>query len=341
VSVPKHVENASGSKTKFNKKSSSQKRAINEALELLRLFGIPLSGLTSTRLEAMGLAFLAMAGLDKPGRWSKCADVRSRALTTREIIGWKNSNFGEKGSMGSYDDIRRRDLLYPNLAGVAAQPKSSGKNDPTRGWGVAAEVAEIVRCFPGKKFDALLAQWMKGRVPLDVKLAKPRDISEHAVALPGGVVLELEGGSHNELIKAVIEVFLPIYGHEAEVLYVGDAGSRMLHFDAVRLEELGVFGLDNGDLLPDVVAYSRGKGWLFFIEAVHSVGPVSSEKHLQFETLMRTCKVPVVYVTAFENKSKFAKFADDIAWETEVWIWSDSTHMIHFNGDKFLGPYVT
>ena len=29
----------------------------------------------------------------------------------------------------------------------------------------------------------------------------------------------------------------------------------------------------------------------------------------------------------------------EIAWETEVWIADNPDHMVHFNGDKFLGPY--
>ena len=29
----------------------------------------------------------------------------------------------------------------------------------------------------------------------------------------------------------------------------------------------------------------------------------------------------------------------DIPWETEVWLESDPTHMIHFNGSRFMGPY--
>ena len=29
-----------------------------------------------------------------------------------------------------------------------------------------------------------------------------------------------------------------------------------------------------------------------------------------------------------------------IAWETEVWIVENPDHMIHYNGDKFMGPYT-
>ncbi|TVS10398.1 MAG: hypothetical protein EA424_25435 [Planctomycetaceae bacterium] len=32
-------------------------------------------------------------------------------------------------------------------------------------------------------------------------------------------------------------------------------------------------------------------------------------------------------------------YAAEIAWETDVWIAENPSHMIHFNGPKFLGPY--
>jgi len=30
---------------------------------------------------------------------------------------------------------------------------------------------------------------------------------------------------------------------------------------------------------------------------------------------------------------------NDISWETEVWVAESPTHLIHFNGERFLGPY--
>ena len=32
-------------------------------------------------------------------------------------------------------------------------------------------------------------------------------------------------------------------------------------------------------------------------------------------------------------------YIDQISWETEVWVADSPTHMIHFNGERFLGPY--
>ena len=37
--------------------------------------------------------------------------------------------------------------------------------------------------------------------------------------------------------------------------------------------------------------------------------------------------------------NKMMKYLDDISWETEVWVAESPTHLIHFNGERFLGPY--
>ncbi|HLE39935.1 MAG TPA: BsuBI/PstI family type II restriction endonuclease, partial [Nitrospirota bacterium] len=48
--------------------------------------------------------------------------------------------------------------------------------------------------------------------------------------------------------------------------------------------------------------------------------------------------VGLIYVSAFPDFSEFHKHVGKIAWETEVWIAEFPDHMIHYNGDKFLGP---
>lgn len=105
-----------------------------------------------------------------------------------------------------------------------------------------------------------------------------------------------------------------------------------------KLDELGFFKLDHGEL-PDVVAYSESKNWLYLIEAVHSSGPISENRLLELKKLTKNCKADIVYVTAFLDRATFRTWVKDIAWETEVWIADNPTHLIHFNGDKFMGPY--
>ena len=145
-------------------------------------------------------------------------------------------------------------------------------------------------------------------------------------------------GEHNQIQKAVIEEFLPRFGQHAEVLYVGDTADKFLFLDEPALNNLMFFEIAH-DKLPDVLAYSKSKNWLFLIEAVHSANPIDPLRKITLQKLAEKCSADIVFVTAFLSRSSFKKFAADIAWETEVWIAENPDHMIHFNGDKFLGPH--
>ena len=47
----------------------------------------------------------------------------------------------------------------------------------------------------------------------------------------------------------------------------------------------------------------------------------------------------LVYVTAFPDRAIMGRYLGEIAWETEVWCADAPTHLIQFNGERFLGPY--
>ncbi len=174
---------------------------------------------------------------------------------------------------------------------------------------------------------------------LAVRLSQPRILARTEIALPGGELLAFVGGAHNQLQKAIIEKFLPRFGYGAEVLYVGDTAKKYSFVKKERLEELKFFDIEESKL-PDVIAYSSEKNWIYLIEAVYSSGPISSERRMILCDLLKNCTAPAVYVTALLDRATFRKFAPEIAWETEVWIASDLDHMIHFNGEKFLGPHT-
>lgn len=290
--------------------------------------------------EKMALVFLAVCDVTRNDAWgtAKCLS-ESRALTSREIISYINKNFGENISSGSYDDIRRKDLLHPFLAGLVCPDKpDANTNNPTRKWALSPDFASLVRAFGSKDWHKEASAFMSTRKPLAERLSARRKLNLTPVTLPSGIEISLGQGEHNLLQKAIIEQFLPRFGHGAEVLYIGDAENKQLFNDKEKAKELGLAELSHKEL-PDVVAYSSAKNWLFLIEAVHSANPISQERILVLEGYVRNCKYSIVYVTAFLTKEAFRKFATDIAWETEVWIASDPDHMIHFNGDKFLGPY--
>lgn len=323
---------------KFRSKTEPQRQRIEQALEVISSLGVSPDE-TPRSLERMALAFLAIADLDPNSEWRSAKSVEKYALTTREIIPWINKNFGETISSGSYDDVRRKDLKMLHIAGIAVQSDpSAARNSPTRKWGLNNDAGGVIRCFGTRKFKLEAARWVSKVGSISDQLSAARVLNIQNVDL-GDEDIKLGPGEHNAIIKAVIEEFLPRYGHKAEVLYVGDADSRHLLLRKDRLSDIGFFDLTGGEILPDVIAFSTSRNWLYIIEAVHSSGTVSPIRRLELSRLLAGCRVPIVYVTAFLSKEKFRSFVADVAWETEVWIASEPDHLVHFNGDKFLGPY--
>ena len=334
----KQYINPDESKT-FAEKPSDIQQLINIALSILESFGIPTEG-SPRRLERMALAFMACGDIKDIKDFSKVRDLNSGyALKTRDIINYVNRHFHEKISSGSYDDIRRKDIKLLTIAEIILQSSpNSATNDSTRGYSINPTYAELIRSYGTANWETIVSERLKNSESLSKKLKRERTIRKVTVTLPSGGELSFSAGEHNDLQKAIIEEFLPKYGYGAEILYVGDTSDKYLYLEAERLKELNFFEISH-DELPDVVAYSKDKNWLYLIEAVHSSGPISEIRLLQLNKLTENCTAEIVYVTAFLNKQKFRQFIADIAWETEVWIADNSDHLIHFNGDKFLGPY--
>lgn len=334
-----YISDQNGPKT-FLHKTPELQGLINEALHLLSALGLPIEGGTGRRLERTALALLALLDLSAPGRWKAAKDLRTpRKLLTREIIRYWREHFGEEVSDSSYDDIRRKDLLHLCMAGiVATDDPTKDQNDGTRRYGLNPEFSEIVRTFGSGGWDRAVREFIAEHGSLEDRLNRPRDLPTTRVVLPSGQELLFLGGEHNRLQKAIIEQFFPRFGNGAEVLYVGDTANKYAFIKRERLAELKFFDIEESKL-PDILAYSESRNWIFLIEAVYSSGPISSERRLVLAQLLAQCTALPVYVTAFLDRATFRKFSPDIAWETEVWIASDGDHLIHFDGEKFLGPY--
>lgn len=328
----------------FLTKTSEAQQVINEAIYILNSLGVPVKRLTPRRMEKMALSFLALAGVATSNDWQNAKDLDGGySLGTREIITHINKHFGEAISSGSYDDIRRKDLQWPVLQGIIVRSKiSADTNDGTRGYAIDPDYANVIRLFGTNEWKDAVDRFMQNQTTLDEKLRPRRIMPTMPVRLPSGFSVELSLGEHNELQKAIVEKFLRKFGHGAHVLYLGDTAKKQLFRLDDELEELNFFELDRQEL-PDIVAYSPSKNWLFLIEAVHTSGPISPERRLKFKELTKDVKAQVIYVTAFLTRAKFREYDNEIAWETEVWIaeGDDADHLIHFNGDKFLGSKQT
>ena len=153
-----------------------------------------------------------------------------------------------------------------------------------------------------------------------------------------GIEINLSPGAHSLLIKSIIEEFGSRYVHGGKLIYVGDTGEKWGYFNKALLKSLNV-EIDQHGKMPDVVIYYPDKNWLLLIESVTSHGPVDGKRHGELAYLFKDSTAPLVYVTAFPSRAIMANYLSSISWETEVWCSDAPSHLIHFNGDKFLGPY--
>ena len=321
-------------------KGKQVQKIINETLDILSNVGIPFDNKTERGLERMAMCLLAVAGITDDWKAAKGSDD-NRHLKTREIITYINQNFEEKISSGSYDDIRRKDLKLLVLADLvinSSDNPGAATNDPTRGYALSTDFKKLVISYGTASWKNSLKKFKVNKPNLSEILARKRSIELIPVTLPDGKPLHLSLGEHNILQKEVIENFLPRFGSDCEVLYIGDTSNKILHIEEEELKKLHFFQLSH-DELPDIIAFSRKNNWLYLIEAVHSSGPMSEIRVHELKKLLKNCKAELIFVTAFLTRAVFRKWMMEIAWETEVWIADKPDHLVHFNGHKFLGAY--
>jgi len=323
-------------------KSNEATVKIHEMLNILFALELPLHELTNRRLEKMAMSLLAIGNMKPKSSWAAIEGIETgRNLGTKEIIRFINPNFEEKISEGSYDDIRRKDLVWPVQMGLvikSANNPNADNNDSTRGYALSSDFAELCRQYGTRAFDTAIDSFEKDENYI-AKLTAKRTVQKIPVSIADGLTLELDDGPHNQIQKAIVEQFLPRFGYGAKLLYLGDASEKILHKFSEEMELLGLNVEDRG-MLPDIVAFSEEKGWLYLIEAVHSSNPLNPERCIELSrSVLKDCKYGVVFVTAFLNRKSFTKWLSEIAWETEVWLADRPDHMIHFNGDKFMGPH--
>ncbi len=327
-------------------KNRSQARKVTESLQIISALGIPIDSMPPRRKERIALALLAAANLKPDTPWNEAACWEGKgswSLATREMIGFWNKYYGENVSSGSYDDVRRKDLIYlfeSNLVLKSAGNPNASTNDPQRRHAVNPDWIDVLRTFGQPKvWQNTVDAFREVMGSLEDRMERRRQQRKVPVKLPSGKTLKLSFGPHNDLQRAIIEEFLPRYTHGAEVLYIGDTAKKSLLMEEAKLNTLGFFELAH-DALPDVVAYDANHNWLFLIEAVHSSNPISKLRHLMLERMTEKCTAPRVYVSVFRDRRSLRDWLLEISWETEVWLVESPDHLIHFDGEKFLGPFT-
>lgn len=273
---------------------------------------------------------LALANIKKTTPWK---NATNDWLRVHDIITFANRNYYAGYAENSRETFRKKALHnFRNAAMV--EDNGVATNSPNYRWRITDEFLCVLRNIDNDN-NALLS-FKEQHISLVDLYSSKRTIKKMPVKINGTDYL-FGPGKHNQLQKAIIEEFAPRFAPNSDCLYVGDTSDKDLVKNVPKLQELG-FEITVHDKMPDVVLYREDKQWLYFIEAVTSVGPMDGKRLVELKAMTSRVSAGIIYLTAFLDFKTFKSFSDKLAWDTEVWIADMPDHMIHLNGDKFIGP---
>lgn len=307
---------------------------VVEGIKILEALGLP----KAQQNERSALCLLALLDIGSTETW---VEGKQRLIGITPIMNFARDAYGKKYAPNTRETIRRQSMHQFVDAGIAHyNPDKPDRpvNSPKAVYQIDSKVLTLIQTFSTQKWDESLQEYLAGRETLIERYAKERKRHLVPVKLQTGEEILLSPGDHSELIKAIIEDFAPQFTPGGVLVYVGDTGEKMGYFDESLLYCLGV-EIDWHGKMPDVVLYFPKKNWLILIESVTSHGPVDGKRYEELEALFSQSTAGLVYVSAFPNRQVMSRYLNVIAWETEVWVADNPTHMIHFNGERFLGPY--
>jgi hypothetical protein len=288
--------------------------------------------------EVAAYTLLALLDLPPDAPWAAAARPL-RGITP--IIEFVAKTYRQRYVPNTRETIRDEAVKYFVESGMVrrnpddpGRPTNSGKTV----YQVEATACQLFSAYGTLEWPGQLKAYLAARAAIRQEIGRERALARLPVRLPGDETVRLSPGGQNPLIKAVIEEFCSRFVQGAIVVYIGDAENKFEHLHAAYLAQLGVT-MDAAAKMPDVVVHDTRRNWLLLIEAVTSAGPVDGKRRKELKALFRQSRAGLVFVTAFETRRAMQSFLTHISWETEVWVAEDADHIIHFNGERFLGPY--
>jgi hypothetical protein len=307
---------------------------VEAAQQIIILLGLP----RSQQNERSALCLLALINLTPNKSWS---DAENPLIGITPIMNWARTHYDKEYAPNTRETIRRQTMHQFCDAGIAIyNPDKLDRpvNSPKAVYQIEPTTLSLLRTFGSTLWPEELKKYLADRETLVDRYAKERAQNLIPVQIAPGTEINLSPGKHNELIRAIIEDFAPRFAPGSVLVYLGDTGDKWGYFDLPWLTELGV-SVDSHGKMPDVVLHYIAKNWLLLVESVTSHGPVDGKRHDELTKLFAGSKAGLVYVTAFPNRAIMGRYLGEIAWETEVWVADAPSHLIHFNGERFLGPY--
>ena len=303
-------------------------KKLEEARKILKEMQVP----AKQQADICCYTLLAMANIRKSDQWSEAANPWVRI---HDVIAFTKESYGMAYAENSREAFRKQAMHhFRNAAFIEDNGKATNSRDYR--YRLTGEMLAVIQRYGTDEWNMRKADFLKNHEALIHQYAAKREMRKIPVKI-NGVGFAFSTGKHNQLQKAIIEEFAPRFAPNTECLYVGDTIEKDLVKNESKLRELG-FEITLHDKMPDVVLYSAEKNWIYFIEAVTSVGPMEPKRIIEIETMTANVNAGKIFITAFLDFKTFKKFSEALAWDTEVWIADMPDHMIHLNGDKFIGP---
>ncbi len=306
---------------------------IEEAKDLLKLAGLP----PAQHNELAALTLLALADVAEELPWKA---AQRRSIRIHDMITFVEQRYHKRYAENTRETFRRQVLHQFEQARIVDRNPDDPTlptNSPRTHYALSEAFLPVVQNYGTKTGERLLKKFIGEQGTLVEVYQQRRSRNMIAVRDASGREYRLSPGKHNQLQVAVVEQFAPRFAPGARLLYLGDTANKSLLVDTEELARLG-FPMDKHSKLPDVVLYVPKKRWLYLIEVVTSHGPVSPKRFQELEKVFKQSKIGRVYVSAFPDFKEYIRHARNVAWETEVWLAEAPDHLIHFNGEKFIGP---
>jgi type II restriction enzyme len=307
---------------------------IEEAQIILKELGLPVA----QQNEISGYTLLALCNIKEKDKWSKA--FRQSHGISKGIMTFISVNYKKDYAPNTRETIRRQVLHQFVQAGIADYNPDAPDlpvNSPKAHYAISEIALKTISAYKTRTWKNVKEDFKAQAGNLREKYSKKRGMLSVPIKLNNGKVLLLSPGKHNKVQAAIVEEFASRFAKDSILLYVGDTENKDLHIEREKLEKIGI-PITEHSKLPDVVFYDEKKNWLYLIEAVTSHGPMSPKRVIELEAFLKNCTAAKIYVSAFPDFLAFKKHTNNIAWDTEVWIMAYPEHMIHFNGDRFLGP---
>jgi len=329
--VQQEVFNVASAKTPDPVKA---KKKIDEALKILKMLDVP----REQQNERSALTLLSLLHLKPKRKWS---EATAPLMGITPMMEFFSEHYGRKYAPNTRETVRRQTVhqfLDAGIVKINPDEPRRPTNSPHAVYQIESGLLKLLKTYRTAAWERGLRTYLASIETLKKKYAQEREMKRIPIVIAPGKKITLSPGGQNILVERITKDFCELFTGGGTLVYVGDADEKWAYFDQDLLKSLGV-AVETHGKMPDVVVYIKTKNWLVLIEAVTTHGPVNPKRRGELKKLFKGCKAGLVYVTAFLDRHTMIKYLTEISWQTEVWCADSPTHLIHFNGERFLGPY--